>query len=326
MSAGAGLPDAVLLGAAALCGLLVAGLRLAAAARARRDREALAEPVLLRRLLPMPGGPRTAARVLLPGLGAGALAAAALGAGRPPAPPAGEDAAQVETALVLDASNSMLATDVEPSRLERQREIAAELASRLGGRLGVVYFAGRGYVLSPLTADRSAVLMYVGAVSPMAVGRGGTALGLGLRQGLAVLAGGQPGAARRLVLLSDGEETLEDDERDAVLQQAAGAGVRIYAVGIGTPEGAPVPTSPGGEPLVDEEGRPVRTRLREAELRDIARATGGLYVPGRPAGVEILARELSAGTSRRAGAAAVPLLLLLALSALFVDAYLLRSG
>ena len=80
---------------------------------------------------------------------------------------------------------------MEPSRLERQRQWAAELSIRLPGRLGVVYFAGRGYVLSPLTDDRDAVLMFVQALDPGLVGQGGTSLAEGLRQGLDVLAGGR---------------------------------------------------------------------------------------------------------------------------------------
>jgi len=170
--------------AAASVALLLRGV---GSYRTRIDRSALGDDLLLDRLTHAPSAAQRVARAVLLAAGCGALAAGLTVGGVSDDIPEEFD---LQTVLVLDASNSMWARDVEPSRLERQRELAAELALRLPGRLGIVYFAGRGYVLSPLTEDRDAVLMFVQTLDPALVGQGGTSLAEGLRQGLDVLAGG----------------------------------------------------------------------------------------------------------------------------------------
>ena len=235
---------------------------------------------------------------------------------------------------MLDASNSMFATDVEPNRLIRQRQLALSLASRMPGKIGIVYFAGRAYVLSPLTDDRQAIMMYVEAVDPGAVGRGGTALGGGLRQALDLLAGGASGARRSIVLFTDGESTLEEDELAPVIQRAVRDGVQVYAVGLGTETGGrievPDQDTPADDTVVlrDASGEVVTSRLAEPPLRQLATETGGAYAPGDERGLAALSTVLAGrGAAGPGGATTVGnLLLLLAFILLFGEAFLFRRS
>lgn len=330
--------------AAAAGALLLRGL---SAWRSRRDRRRLADRSLLARLgvapLRLRGGLRTAALVL----GAGLVGAAAGGLPSGGADGGDDDAvpSSLETVLVLDASNSMLARDVAPSRLERQRELAREMATRLPGEVGVVYFAGRGYVLAPLTADRSAVIGFVDAVRPASVGRGGSALAAGLGEALDVLAGGRADARKSVVLFSDGEETL-GEELEGVLERAVDAEVAVHTVGVGTVEGAPIPLGPDaaldpaerlrsrrslGETdyLRGPDGEVVITRLGEEMLGEVADETGGSRVAPTPAAVRELAERMSAGGGGRPGPGSGPaptLLLVGAFLLLWLDGFGLARG
>ncbi|MFQ5889342.1 MAG: VWA domain-containing protein [Gemmatimonadota bacterium] len=317
-------------------------LRGAALVRGRRDRAAIADAPLLERLVRRPSAVVAWGRALLLAAGVAALVGAFRG-GRTDAPSAPVEAER-ETVLVLDASNSMLARDVEPSRLERQRTLARHLASHLPGQVGIVFFAGRGYVLSPLTTDRDATLMYVEAVDPSAVGRGGTTLALGLEQALDLLAGGKAGARRAVVLISDGESTGEENLLAPLLSRAARAQVPVYTIGVGTRSGARIPLPDGSEAprrpgaraaregerfLRDPAGQVVVTRLEEEALRTISRATGGLFLPGTMPGAERLLRELAVGAKDDrpvgAGLPADPLILL-AFLLLWAEGFLFRRG
>lgn len=328
---------------AASVALLLRGL---AAYRTRLDREALGDDLLLERLAHAPSGLQRAIRAVLLAAGCGALAAGLTVGGVSEDVPEQSD---LQTVLVLDASNSMWARDMEPSRLERQRILAGELALRLPGRLGIVYFAGRGYVLSPLTEDRDAVLMFVHTLDPALVGQGGTSLAEGLRQGLDVLAGGDGAGRKILVLMTDGEATVESEGVTAALERAVRMRVPVFAVGLGTPQGArvPVPLRVDGEALesaprapertvdiegerwlTDERGEPVVSRLDEDALAEMARVTGGMSVRGDEEGLERLLDRLQEeggrpdpGTGRKAR-----MLLLAAFGLLFAEGYLVRRG
>lgn len=328
---------------AASVALLLRGL---GSYRTRMDREALGDDLLLDRMAHAPSPIQRSMRAILLAAGCGALAAGLTVGG------AAEDVPEesnLQTVLVLDASNSMWARDVEPTRLERQRIVAAELSLRLPGRLGIVYFAGRGYVLSPLTEDRDAVQMFVQTLDPDLVGQGGTSIAEGLRQGLDVLAGGDEVGRRILVVMTDGEATVESEAVAAELQRAVRMRVPVFAVGLGTPEGArvPVPIRPEEETLesaprarertveedgerwlTDDRGEPVISRLDEAALEEMARATGGLSVRADDEGLEVLLDRLEEeggrpdpGTGRKAS-----LLLLAAFGLLFAEGYLVRRG
>lgn len=328
---------------AASAALLLRGL---GSYRTRLDRDALGDDSLLERLTHAPTALQRTLRALLLAAGCGALAAGLTVGGVSEDVPEESD---LQTVLVLDASNSMWARDVEPSRLERQRVAAAELSLRLPGRLGIVYFAGRGYVLSPLTEDRDAVLMFVQTLDPGLVGQGGTSLAEGLRQGLDVLAGGEEVGRRILVVMTDGEATAEGEAVAAELQRAVRMRVPVFAVGLGTPEGARIPvpvrvededleSAPramertvevdGERWLTDDRGEPVVSRLDETALAEMARSTGGISVRADEDGLAALLDRLQEeggrpdpGTGRKAS-----MLLLAAFGLLFAEGYLVRRG
>lgn len=317
-------------------------LRAVALWRGRRDRARLGDAPLLRRLAGLPPSSQGWLRAGLFAVGAGALAAA--GAGAVASPAERRTTEGPETVLVLDASNSMLAEDVPPRRLDRQRRLATDLVTRLAGQVAVVYFAGRGYVLSPLTTDLDAVLMFVEAVRPASVGRGGSALPSGLEQALDVLAGGARDGRRSIVLFSDGEETA-GEPLDRVVERVVEQGIPVHAVGIGTPEGGRIPlgddaAATGSTPLSfsptgrrgylrGPDGEVVVTRLEEAVLRGVAETTGGTYVPGSTDGMGPLARRILEGEAPtdppRPGEGST-LLLLAGFGLLWGEAFLFRRG
>lgn len=337
--------------AGAVVALAALGLRALALHRAAVDRRAIGDARLLERMVQPTGLIRRTTAALLTAAGAGFLAAA-LASGGFGGEANREDGSAFETVVVLDASNSMLAEDVAPSRLRLEQALARRMIGRLSGRIGVVYFAGSGYVLSPLTGDRAATLMFAQAVHPTHVGRGGTSLVDGLEQALVVLAGGRAGAVRSIVLFSDGESTVDEQALDVVLERARRAGVSIHTVGVGTAEGGRIPMPrlatelPGIEPdarpearppaagdvedgrrwLRDQSGRVVVSRLEEAALRSIAGATGGLYAQGAAAADLLLERMPAGGGRAPLSSARMNGLLLAAFLCLALEAFVVRRS
>lgn len=313
-------------------------LRLSTNRRSARDRQNLADEHLLRRYVRLPATAVPTARLALLGVGVWALALASRAGG---AEARRTDPEGVETILLLDASNSMLAEDVEPDRLTVQRQLAGRLATRVSGQLGVVYFAGRAYVLSPLTTDVSAVQMFVDGVRPAAVGLGGSSLASGLTQAIDLLAGGDDEARKTIVLFSDGEETTGQPIRDAV-DRAVQGGIVIHTVGLGTARGGQIPLTRdasldattalrrrrGTSYLQGPDGATVITRLEADVLQGISSATGGRYVNGS-SGVAAIEREISDGSGGplpAAGDAAIGFLLVLAFASLWGEGFLLPRG
>lgn len=329
------LPTVDPLEAGLVAAFVVVLLRGFALYRSATDRAAIGDPELLSRMAPPSGLFRRALGAALVAGGVGFLAAA-FAAGGFGGDVSFDDASGFETVVVLDASNSMLAEDVRPSRLRLEQALARRMVGRLAGRIGVVYFAGSGYVLSPLTEDRAATLMFTEAVHPTHVGQGGTSMVDGLEQALVVLAGGRSGAVRSIILFSDGESTVDETALGLALERARRAGVTIYTVGVGTTEGGRIPMPPedgveadaSDEPtwLRDRQGRIVTSRLDEASLREIARATGGLYAAGPRAADSLLERMPAGGMRPPVSSAAVNGLLLAAFLLLAAEAYLVRRA
>lgn len=276
-------PDLLVL--AALLPLLAAVAMWGYARRRSRVARALGDPLLVARL----GGGDLhrfpSRRLVLLVLAAAALGIAAAGPrwGRRPAE---EQASALNIVLALDISKSMLAADVTPNRLERERIFVRRLlASMSGDRLGMVVFAGRAYVLSPLTVDHSALNLYLDALEPEIVSQGGSSVAAAIAQATDLARGSdQAGGDRAVLLVSDGEALEERADVRAVAERAARANVRIFTVGIGTPQGAPVPErDPQTGEVLGYKREPgndevVVSRLDERLLRDVAETTGGRYV------------------------------------------------
>ncbi|MCD8103240.1 MAG: VWA domain-containing protein [Alistipes sp.] len=180
----------------------------------------------------------------------------------------------IEIMFVVDVSNSMLAQDFEPNRLERTKFAITRLLESLeDDRVGLVVFAGDAYVQLPLTTDYVAARNFIRQVSTNMVSRQGTAIGAAIDLASNSFSSQSEGS-RVIILVSDGEN--HEDDAMAAAAAAAAQGIKIYAIGIGTPEGAPIYM--GGDFLTDNEGNMVLTKLNEQMLSDIALSTGGAYI------------------------------------------------
>ena len=185
-----------------------------------------------------------------------------------------EKAKGVEMMLVVDVSNSMLAEDFEPNRLERTKYAINKLFDGLQQeRVGMVIFAGEPKVQLPITSDYRMAQAFTKRISPTLIAEQGTDIGKALQ--LASLSfSSQSGQSRVIVLITDGENHEQDVA--PVAKMAKEQGIRIFTIGIGTPEGAPIEI--GGEFVKDENGEMVVSKLGEQMLEQIAAETDGAYV------------------------------------------------
>lgn len=179
-----------------------------------------------------------------------------------------------EVMIVLDVSNSMLAEDYSPNRLERAKLAISRVVDKLrDDRIGLVIFAGNSFVQLPVTADYVSAKMFLGSISTESIPIQGTAIGDAISTALRSFSS-QSDRSRAIIVITDGEN--HEDDPVAVATQAAEMGVRVFTIGVGSPEGKMIPFE--GDYLRDKEGTPVVTRLDEATLQDIASAGKGLYV------------------------------------------------
>jgi len=184
--------------------------------------------------------------------------------------------------FALDASLSMLATDERPNRLERMKQEVRRLRALSGGdRVGVLAFAGRSYVLSPLTVDAGALDLFLDNLDPSIVGQAGSSLARTFRQGTDLLLLSRGDADKALVVMSDGEAFEAAEETVAEARRAGEQGVSVVTVGFGTEQGSTIPIRENGATTVkrDESGQPVITRYHPELLRAAAEAARGTFIP-----------------------------------------------
>ncbi len=180
----------------------------------------------------------------------------------------------IEIMLAVDVSNSMLAEDFQPSRLERTKYAIDRLLEGLNqDRIGLVVFAGDAYVQLPITSDYLTARNFTRQISTDMVSKQGTAIGAAIDMAASSFSSQSEGS-RVIVLITDGENH-EDDALGAA-RRAADKGIKIYTIGIGTPEGAPIRLD--GDFIKDEKGDMVVSKLDEATLREVALLTGGAYI------------------------------------------------
>lgn len=185
----------------------------------------------------------------------------------------------VDVVVALDVSDSMLVEDAESGgrlpRLERaKREIADLLQLMEGDRIGLVAFAGAAFVECPLTLDYGAAALFLDAIDTELIPVKGTAIGEAIRTSITAFEGATH-KSRAIILITDGEDHTGDALRAA--EEAKLAGIRVFTIGIGRDEGAPIP-APGGGFRRDRRGEIILSRLDETTLQKIALETGGRYV------------------------------------------------
>ncbi len=181
--------------------------------------------------------------------------------------------------IAVDTSRSMLSNDVQPNRLERVKLAVQDLINGLqGDRVGLIAFAGRAFLQAPLTIDYDAVVEAINDLDTKSIPEGGTNISSAIA--LAMQSFGKSATGNRaLIIFTDGEELSGDAAKLA--KEAADAGVRIFTVGVGTPQGSLIPiTGDDGETsfVKDSAGQVVKSKLDDKRLREIAQATGGFYI------------------------------------------------
>ncbi len=203
----------------------------------------------------------------------------------------------IDLFVALDVSLSMKSEDIRPCRLEKAKRDVSELLQKLSGdRVGMIVFAGDAFVQFPLTADYAAADFFLSAIDVDAVPVPGTMIGSAIEVALKSFSKDAP-TQKAIVVVSDGENT-EGDVMSAV-EDAKKAGVRVYSVGMGTPEGGPIPIYNQNGDRVDykrdQSGSIVLSKLDETMLQQIAATTGGTYHRATSGGNEIddIFKELS---------------------------------
>ncbi len=181
--------------------------------------------------------------------------------------------------IAVDTSRSMLSNDVQPDRLERVKLAAQDLINELqGDRVGLIAFAGRAFLQAPLTIDYEAVMESINNLDAKTIPEGGTNISSAIT--LATQSFGKSATGNRaLIIFTDGEELSGDAVKTT--KTAADAGVRIFTIGVGTPQGSLIPiTGENGETafVKDSAGQVVKSKLDEKRLREIAQTTDGFYL------------------------------------------------
>ena len=179
-----------------------------------------------------------------------------------------------EIVICLDVSNSMLAEDYSPNRLDRAKLAISRLTDKLkDDRIGLIVFAGSSFVQLPVTTDYVSAKMFLGSIDTESVPVQGTAMGDAIFTGIRSFSA-QSEKSRVIIVISDGEN--HEDDPVAAAKEAAENGIRVYTVGVGSSEGQPIPVD--GGLLKDKDGEIVVTKLDEDMLRKVAKAGNGAYV------------------------------------------------
>jgi len=184
----------------------------------------------------------------------------------------------VDLMIALDVSNSMLAQDIKPNRLARAKRAISKLIDKLqGDRIGIVVFAGRAYTQLPITADYSAAKLFINTIDTDIVPTQGTSIGQAIN--LCMEAFDESKHEKAIIVITDGED--HDDDPVSAAEAAEKKGVSVYTIGVGLPEGAPIPVYSNGKQKgfkKDLTGKTVVTKLDEITLKKIAAAGRGIYV------------------------------------------------
>ncbi len=181
----------------------------------------------------------------------------------------------IESIIAIDVSNSMLAEDVAPSRLDRSKMMVENLVDNFSNdKIGLIVFAGDAFIQLPITSDYVSAKMFLSSISPSMINTQGTDVAAAIRMAVHSFTQ-QEGVGKAIIVITDGE----DHEGGAIeaAKEAKEQGMRVYVLGVGSPNGAPIPTG-DGDYLKDNSGQTVMTGLNEQMCREIAQAGGGAYI------------------------------------------------
>lgn len=181
----------------------------------------------------------------------------------------------VDIYIALDISDSMLANDMKPNRLERaKREIKDFIRALTGDRVGMVVFAGSSYIQCPLTTDYGTLEMFIDEIKPQDFPVKGTSIGSALKTCLDAFNRSAESSSKAIILITDGEDHMGDVSKMA--QEAKSQGVQIYSIGLGESSGSSIPYNAGFKK--DLYGNTIISTPNFNQLKDIAKITGGIYV------------------------------------------------
>ena len=182
----------------------------------------------------------------------------------------------IEAIIALDISNSMLAEDVAPNRLDRAKQMLSKMIDQMvNDKVGLVVFAGDAFIQLPITCDYVSAKMFLNTIKPDLIKTQGTAIGQALNTSIRCF-GEQSDASRAIILITDGEN--HEDDAVAVAKRAKEEGIKVLVVGIGKPEGSPIPVPGTNNFIKDRQGNVVVSKLNEEMCREIASSGGGIYV------------------------------------------------
>ena len=184
----------------------------------------------------------------------------------------------IEIVIALDVSNSMLAEDIHPNRLEKAKQAISRLVEKLADdKIGLIVFAGDAYVQMPVTSDYTSVKMFLSSINTQIVPKQGTAIGSAIDLGINSFSPDNE-VSKALIIITDGED--HNDDAVSLAREAAEKGIVIYAVGVGTSNGTPIPIYSGNQRSFrkDRQGNIVMTKLNEKILREITDAGNGSYI------------------------------------------------
>ena len=198
-----------------------------------------------------------------------------------------------DVAICLDVSNSMMAEDIQPNRLERSKRVVTNLLNSFAGdRVSLVAFAGTSFIQMPLTGDYSAAKLFLDDMDCSMISEQGTAIGDAIEKAMQTLGYGdeeqewKKSKNRAIIVISDGEN--HEDDAVGAARSAAKEGVRVCTIGMGLPEGSPIPEYDGrgrkNNYKRESGGSIIMTRLNEQMLREVASAGNGVYVRASNAG------------------------------------------
>ena len=182
----------------------------------------------------------------------------------------------VEVIIALDISNSMLAQDVQPSRLVKAKRLIAQLVDKMeNDKVGMNVFAGDAFTQLPITSDYISAKMFLDAINPGLITKQGTAIGAALDLANKSFTP-QEGVGRAVILITDGEN--HEGGANEAAEAAAKKGIQVNVLGVGSPDGAPIPIEGSNDYRRDREGNVIVTRLNEAMCQQVAKAGNGIYV------------------------------------------------